>query len=244
MSTQRHPWWHPAGSSIAVGLVAVGAGLLFATNAQLFEDQEYRNPTNLVELAQLESAKLEDHEKAVTALRQKVDEAIDASGERQLSSATTSAEFAYLDVPVSGPALEVQLWDAPITSIESGQWDVNTLVVHQQDVEAIMNALWAGGAEAMTVQGQRMASTSGIRCVGNVLLLHGQKYSPPYAIQAIGDPEALQAALERDPQVAIYRQYVDAAGLGLSITPKETVTMPAYDGKIELSHASVMEGTG
>ena len=52
--------------------------------------------------------------------------------------------------------------------------------MHQQDIQAVVNALWAGGAEAMTIQGQRVISTTGIKCVGNTVVLHGVPYSPPY----------------------------------------------------------------
>ena len=51
----------------------------------------------------------------------------------------------------------------------------------------MVNALWSGGAEAMTIQGQRVISTTGIKCVGNTVLLHGVPYSPPYVITAVGD---------------------------------------------------------
>ena len=53
------------------------------------------------------------------------------------------------------------------------------LVVHQQDIQGVVNALWAGGAEAMTLMGQRVIATTAVRCVGNTLLLHGAVYSPP-----------------------------------------------------------------
>ena len=56
----------------------------------------------------------------------------------------------------------------------------DVLVVHQQDLQAVMNALWAGGAEAMSLMDQRVISTSAFQCVGNVLSLHGRVYSPPY----------------------------------------------------------------
>lgn len=230
------------GSSIPAGLVAIGAGLLFAANAQLFDDRENRTPQNLVELVQFETTKLENREKAVSALRDKVDQAIAQSGQNDDQKETHPSIFGYLDREMTGDAIEVQLWDAPKTTVESGAFDPNQLVVHQQDVEAIMNALWAGGAEAMTVQGQRLASTSGVRCVGNVLLIHDQRFSPPYVITAIGDQEKLKAALDASPQVHIYRQYVAAAGLGLSVTEKSAVTMPAYDGTIELNYAKVLEG--
>ena len=73
------------------------------------------------------------------------------------------------------------------------------LVVHQQDIQAVVNALWSGGAEAMTLQEQRVISTTGIKCVGNTVVLHGVPYAPPYEITAIGDLDALQtrAGLQR-----------------------------------------------
>ena len=65
------------------------------------------------------------------------------------------------------------------------------LVVHQQDVQAVVNALWPGGAEAMQIMDQRVITTSAVRCVGNTLILQGRVYSPPFQITAIGDPQRL-----------------------------------------------------
>ena len=64
--------------------------------------------------------------------------------------------------------------------------DPNQLVVHQSDLQAVVNALWAGGAEAMTIAGQRVIATSAVRCVGNTLLLNGRVFSPPFEVAAIG----------------------------------------------------------
>ena len=79
------------------------------------------------------------------------------------------------------------LTDAP-RSVDVPGLDPNVLVVHQQDIQAFVNALWAGGAEAISLQGQRLISTTGIKCVGNTVVLDGVPYSPPYVIEAIGDP--------------------------------------------------------
>ena len=73
------------------------------------------------------------------------------------------------------------------------------IVVHQQDVQGVVNALWAGGAEAMMIQDQRVIATSAVRCVGNTLFLQGRVYSPPYVIKAIGDTTSIKAALDRRP---------------------------------------------
>jgi uncharacterized protein YlxW (UPF0749 family) len=90
------------------------------------------------------------------------------------------------------------------------------LVVHQQDIEAVLNALWGAGAEAIQIQDQRIVATSAPRCVGNTLLLNGRTYSPPYTVAAIGDAETMQAALGAAPPVTLYKQYVVRFGLGYS----------------------------
>ena len=91
------------------------------------------------------------------------------------------------------------------------------VIVHQQDVQAVVNALWAGGAEAMTIQGLRVISTSAVRCVGNTLLLQGQVFSPPFTIVAIGNPSAMRATLDADPGVSAFRDAVTAWGLGYQV---------------------------
>ena len=92
-------------------------------------------------------------------------------------------------VPVVGPGLRVSMSDAPRDS--DGNYpagvDPDDLVIHQQDVQAAVNALWAGGAEAMMIMDQRVLTTSAVRCIGNTLLLQGRTYSPPFVITAIGD---------------------------------------------------------
>lgn len=141
---------------------------------------------------------------------------------------------------VHGPALTVTLTDAqlPGGAIPAG-FHPEDVVVHQQDVQAVVNALWRGGAEAMTIQDQRVIATSAVRCVGNTLILQGRVYSPPYVISAIGDPARLQAALDADGAVSTYRQYVEAVGLGYSVTVAPDLTMPAYAVPVSVTKATV-----
>ena len=92
--------------------------------------------------------------------------------------------------PVRGPGLVVTLNDAQRDAEGRFPRDASPddLVVHQQDIEAVLNALWSAGAEGIQMQDQRIIGTSAPRCVGNTLLLNGRTYSPPYVITAIGDP--------------------------------------------------------
>ena len=96
--------------------------------------------------------------------------------------------------PVHGPGLVVTLQDAQRDANGRFPRDASPddLVVHQQDIQAVLNALWSAGAEAIQMQDQRIIATSVPRCVGNTLLLNGRTYSPPYTITAIGDAAAMQ----------------------------------------------------
>ena len=93
--------------------------------------------------------------------------------------------------PRRGPGVTITLSDAPEDVINSTTGDVNPLLVHQQDIQAVVNALWKGGASAVTIQGQRVVSTTGIKCEGNSVQLQGVPYPQPYVIQAVGDQGAL-----------------------------------------------------
>ncbi|WP_018502387.1 DUF881 domain-containing protein [Parafrankia discariae] len=150
-----------------------------------------------------------------------------------------------------GPAVTVELDDAPRESrgrsLPPGvpPPGPNDLVVHQQDVQAVVNALWAGGAEAMAIMDHRVTPRTAVRCVGNTLLLEGQVYSPPFRISAIGDPDLLRAALDTDPGVLLYREYVDAYGLGYQVTSGPDVVLPAYTGSLLTGAGAVAQpGTG
>ena len=101
----------------------------------------------------------------------------------------------------------------------------------------MVNALWTGGAEAMTIMGKRVISTTAVRCVGNTLLLQDAVYSPPFVIAAIGEPARLVAALDADPDVSVFRQYVAVYGLGYRVTRASAGTLPAYDGPLNLQYA-------
>ena len=98
------------------------------------------------------------------------------------------------------------LSDAPKSEVDRAAKDGDTtadqLVVHQQDIQAVVNALWSGGAEAMTLQKQRVVSTTGIKCVGNTVVLHGVPYAPPYVITAVGDVDAMQRPLDDSAYIA------------------------------------------
>jgi uncharacterized protein YlxW (UPF0749 family) len=139
---------------------------------------------------------------------------------------------------VTGPAISVSLNDAKRSAASLPKpFTADSIVVHQQDVQNVVNALWAGGAEAMMLMDQRVISTSAVRCVGNTLVLQGRVYSPPYVIQAIGSLTSMQAALDRSDEVVNYRWYVDNLGLGYDVKTTHKATFPAYSGSLSMLNA-------
>ena len=138
---------------------------------------------------------------------------------------------------VKGPGLTISLDDAPEEIVDSADIEVGKLVVHQQDIQAVVNAMWAGGAEAMTIQGQRVISTTGIKCVGNTVLLHNVPYSPPYVITAVGNPSVMLTSVYTNPYIEIYLQYVERYQLGWEVDVHTEVSLPAYEGALDLGYA-------
>jgi uncharacterized protein YlxW (UPF0749 family) len=141
--------------------------------------------------------------------------------------------------PMRGPGLVVTLNDAQRDAEGRFPRDAtpDDLVVHQQDIEAVLNALWSAGAEGIQMQDQRIIGTSAPRCVGNTLLLNGRTYSPPYVVTAIGDPGAMQAALAAAPLVTLYKQYVVRFGLGYSEEPRAEVELVEHTEPVRMQFA-------
>jgi uncharacterized protein YlxW (UPF0749 family) len=141
-----------------------------------------------------------------------------------------------------GPGLTVILDDAPRRADGSlpPAARPDDVVIHQQDVQAVANALWAGGADAMVIMGIRVVSTSAVRCVGNTLLLDGRVFSPPFEISVIGDPQRLRGALSADPGVAAFARAAAAFGLGYAVRTQAQVVAPAYAGSVTLEHSRVI----
>ena len=194
--------------------------------------------TDLVSLLTDQSRRNGDLTGRLTELRGQVDALTDAENSRSDLPQRLEQQQAYAGLTaVAGPAVTVTLDDAPDT-VSSDGIDADLLVVHQQDIQAVVNALWSGGAEAMTIQGQRVISTTGVKCVGNTVVLHGVPYAPPYVIRALGDQTRLQAALAASEPVRVYQQYVDAYGLVYTSQAHPLVTFPAHEGSLTLQYAA------
>ncbi len=226
------------------------AGVLFATSAETSGGTDLRAGRRL-DLTQL----IGQQERAVAAqderlaeLQAQVQDLQDRAGAGDVEVAAAQAAADALAggvglTAVQGPGLTVSLDDAP--PAEDGILPVgaraNDVVVHQSDVQAVVNAMWAGGAEAMTLMGERIIATSAVRCVGNTLLLHGRTYSPPFVVTAIGDADRMRAELDASAYVGLFREAVAAFGLGYDVDDLDEVTLPSFDGPLGVTVATESE---
>lgn len=236
------------GWSLGVPAIMVAAGILFTTSANVSSGTDLREDRRprMAQVITEQQARIATEEETAKSLRREIDNATAALAGTDTPIAEARARADALRqaaglTALKGPGLSVSLNDAPVTAKGARPPDVTNddLVVHQQDVQSVVNALWAGGAEAMTIMGQRIISTSAVRCVGNTLLLQGQVYSPPFVIEAIGDPQRLQAALDAEPGVQYFQRDARDYGLGYSVTRKAEIVTPAYTGSTDLSNAEV-----
>lgn len=242
------PAWRshlPSAGAFGVAFVLIGAGLLFATSAETARGTQLRSDRPDVQgFIRSQDARLQARTQRVLSLRSEVDALTEQKSSTDQAVARTKGKADKLAAlgglePVEGSALRVTLDDAPRNLPTMDGITPDDLVVHQQDVQAVVNALWAGGAEAMMLQDQRVVSTSAVRCVGNTLILNGRTYGPPYTITAIGDVSGMRQALDRSPGVDAYKQWVDVVHLGYRVDDLGNVTLPEYTGSLHLEHATV-----
>ncbi len=234
---------------VATPVVGLLSGTLFAVSAHNSEGTDLRpgRYTDLASFVRVDAAQYDALKKRVADLNAEISQLSGTVDNKQVRKFNRKAERmkgpAGLS-PEAGPGVTVTLSDAPQTTSGDTPDNPNLLLVHQQDIQAVVNAMWKGGAGAVTIQGQRVVSTTGIRCIGNSVQLQGVPYSQPYVISGVGDPATISNAIARDPYLQVYRE--DAADpnirVGWDLQEEARIVAPAYDGLLGLSYATVLSG--
>ena len=191
----------------------------------------------LIERQQTSTAGLR---REVDVLRARVDRLVAEAGSREAGSTTRTAALdkATLTaglVALRGPGVRVTLDDSLLDEAPTG--NVNDLVIHSQDVQAAVNALWRSGAEALAINGQRLIGTSAVLCVGNTLLLNGTVHSPPYVVSAVG---ADRERFDADVLVEQLRADAERFGIRVGVSRQDELEVPAYNGLTTLRYARVV----
>lgn len=158
-----------------------------------------------------------------------------AQGRAQLEALGTQlGQFRALagHVHVSGPGVIVELDDSPFP-LRPGD-DPNTVILHYTDLQGVINDLFASGAEAIAVNGERVIATSGVSCVGTTILCNTKRLAPPYIIVAVGDADEMIAYVQRPDSVV---ESLRSFGFPAKIMKAVRVGVPAYRGSYRFTHA-------
>ena len=153
-----------------------------------------------------------------------------------LSNQLKRAEILAGLTAVEGAGLIVTVRDSRQPSMSNV--DPNLYIVHDTDILWIMNELNDAGAEAIQINGERVVSTTEVRCAGSTISINNNRFAEPFEIMAIGDAANMENALMMRDGV-----YDNLRGYGVDITVKKAskLTINAYKGNINFSHATAVQ---
>jgi uncharacterized protein YlxW (UPF0749 family) len=230
---------------VTLGLALLVLGFLIA--AQLAsEGPRVRYTTQervpLVETALDLQAQQEGLKQQILDLRGAIAE-LEAAGEgdaavvRDLNRRLEEARVAAGLVALTGPGLVIQLTDSTVPVPPDGS-DQDYLV-SGQDVLAVVEELWLAGAEAVAVNGERIAATTAIVDIGGSVLVNSAYIVPPYQVAAIGPPDMFDRLTASSGFVDFIRARAEAFGVGVGYAVQDQVDLPAYAGQVTLRDGRV-----
>ena len=177
---------------------------------------------------------LQKSEKKLTEIRTAATNNNETSVKKQKELEENNILLGLTDV--KGPGIEITLKDNTLSDTKIGQiLDMNKLVVHHSDLISIVNVLKSAKAEAISINGQRVVSTTAITCEGSVIKINGEKITSPFVIRAIGPVELFNGSLLM-PGGYIY--YMKQDGILVDVKKQDEITIEKYNGIISSKYIS------
>ncbi|MHB8945573.1 MAG: DUF881 domain-containing protein [Bacillota bacterium] len=236
MGKKGGPW--------AIALVSMVLGIMLAVQFKV--QHNIQNPLSFERSEEI-SVMLQQAEQErnllrteVTTLRQQLSEA--AKGQqtaRGMQDALEQSEIMAGTVAVKGSGVRLVLDDSQ-TARQPGE-DPNLFILHDDDLLKVINELRASGAEAISINGQRLVARSEIRCAGPTISINNTRTAPPVEILAVGDPTVMENALRMRGGV------LDQLGfwkIDIRLTKPQEVTIPAYSGPLQFLYAKPVTDQG
>jgi len=238
------PWPRQTVTVLMVaGALIVGFFVASAVSAgRTAAQQQHVRRDELVALIEARQARTDQLTADLEALRAEIDAAgaQAAAGLPALRIRLASLEGATGLTAVRGPGLRVTLADAE-EACPTGRPD--DCQVQDTDLQLAVNALFAAGAEAVAVNGERLIATSAVRSAGSSVLVNYRVLASPYVIEAIGDPGRLDVQFQGAEIAHDFAVWRDVYGLGYAVAQVKRLELPAYSGGLRLRAASAKEET-
>jgi len=220
----------------AIALVCVVLGIMLAVQFRTTQDIRSSIPFQRIEDL---SQRLVQTEKERDMLLNEVHSLRQTSGIEAMSRESELIKMGAGVVALQGPGVIVSIDDSKRPS-KPGE-NPNLYLIHDDDILKVINELWAAGAEAISINEQRLIASSEIRCAGPTLSVNNTRYSPPYDIRAIGDPQTLDNALKMRGGVVETLQFW---GIQVTIKKLDDVQVPAYKGTFRFEFAKPVKDGG
>lgn len=212
--------------------------------------REERLPTQARELLDLVRQRRAATGELAAQVRVLTDRLAEAQEEQARGSARVRAVVARIErlrglaglAAVQGPGVIAELADSPQAPRTRGE--LTDLRIQDVDLQLVVNALWAAGAEAVALNGRRIVATTAIREAGDRVLVNFDPVASPYRVVAIGDPEALRRGLGGSDIGRQFEVWTEVYGLGFSVKAADRIVVPALQGTRDLEWATPVEGGG
>jgi len=228
---------------ISIAIVLLFLGMMIAVQVRATRQAEQNVPTARVQelTTRLKEVKEERDSLVIEVddLRTKLNQVSAGGASQAIRDELAKARMEAGVLPVKGMGVEVTMNDSP-KEIQPGE-DPNLYILHEEDLLKVVNELRAGGAEAMSINGQRILATSEIRCAGNTILVNTKKVVPPITILATGNPDTLKSGLEIKGGIFEQLKYW---GLVATVEKSDDITIPGFSGPVTFNYTNPVEDSG
>lgn len=216
-------------------------GFLVVTAALTGQAARQKSAPRKAELVKLIDARrslVNDLDLAVETLRGDVAEAQARASRADFRDQEAAAIVAALakqagTLPLRGRGLEITM--APSDRTPPSAEEAGAYQIHDSDLQLVVNALWATGAEAIAVNDSRLVATTPIRAAGGTIIVNFRPLTPPFVVRAIG---ADRAGFEASDVARRFRRWTTLFGLGFTVRERATVSVPGYTGRVGISSAT------
>jgi len=190
---------------------------------------------SLVERIDLATVHADDLERELAAIERDIVETQasrldNLAGSNELRDAIAMTQGMTGTRPVTGPGVVVDINDA-----EGGDGSAAPATVLDLDIQQVVNGLWAAGAEAVAVNGQRVTALTAIRSANDVILVNFRPLNPPYEVSAIGDARTLGSRFLEGAGGAWLLAAASTAGIQFDVRNEQSLTLPAASAALRLA---------
>ncbi len=211
--------------ALVTASVVVGFALGFTIYSSQLESHKERH----AQVSEQHALELEHMERQRDELQTKLQEMHDTgSKNKSLKEEVDELKYRAGLTAVQGKGVVIHIEDSKIP-VKAGE-NQNLYLIHDDDILRVLNELRAAGAEAISINNQRVVAMTEVRCTGPTIMINSVHVAPPYVVEAIGDPDTLKSALELRGGVV---DTLEHWSIGVDIVKSNNITIPPYKGNVK-----------